>query len=311
MRTLLLPALLFLLAPASLPGQSARAQDYGRGSTQFPVSGPAWMPLPPYSSTYSYRHTRGFWCRVPCPLVILGWEVPDEQKHGKMHVAFYRMKAAPPKYSASRPETPLFFRAGAASGRKVMLKPPLMFKPGDYLGVLGACGPDTRGYLLNSYGRGGFRADIGCGTVTLNRLLMQAPITTNKGVGALSSGGTGSIGRVKLEIVRTVLPALTTTALPRLGATGSLEVKPGLPGALAGVVALGRGRINLPLPQCTLLAGFPYLLLFSLPGGAGKVNLPIPADPVLAGAGPVNFQGFLLAPGNFGGTNGVEWFLGR
>ena len=310
MRHAFLPVLLVLLLPLSLPAQAARAVAYGQGSTQVPVSGPTQMPLPAYSSTYSYAHTRGFWFQVPCPLIILGWEVPDEQTQGRMHVAFYRMTAAPPAYSASRPETPIFFQTGLTSGAKVMLKPPLMYKPGEYLGVLGGCGPDSQGYLYSSYGKGGFKSDLGCGTVTLQRMLMQATINTNKGVGSVSSGGTGSIGRVKLEIVKTVVPGLLPTAPPRLGTTGVLEMTPGLTGVLAGVVALGQGRVNLPLPLCTVLAGYPYLYLFPLPGGAGKVNLPIPSDPVLAGAGPINFQGFLLAPGNFGGTNGVEWFLG-
>jgi len=288
----------------------AKAEDYGEGTTAVPVSGEAPLGMLQFYTTYNYPYTYGFYFQVPCPLTVTAWEVPDESKHGKMNVALYRLQSAP---TSSVSVTPVYFKAGVPSGTPHKLQTPVSFKPGEYLGVLGACGPDSQNYLFNSYGSGGpYQAKIGSHQATLYYMRMSTSIVANQGIGTAYGYTTSTYaGRIQLYVKQFVVPAMTTTQPPVVGANAVLRMEANVKDGIAGGVFMGVGRGNLPTPLGTVLVKAPFFAIFPVPGGTGNLEVPIPNAPALLGAGPLDFQGFVLALSNFGLTNGVEWYTGK
>jgi len=284
------------------------------------------IPNPPFASTWSSSAgTRGFWFQTPVPLAIRGLRVPDEAAKGQQFVAVYRMSAAPPVYSASRPENPVFYMGGVPS--LAIIPCSLLFQPGEFFGVLGACGDSSGATMYNSYSAvGPFQTTLMGQPITLSRLILQASLKATAGVGALSSSA-NPISRVEVYIAGanvaragdygqgktlfgSLAPALTTASLPILGAMGGLDFKPNDAAASAAILTLGVGRLQIPLPFGDLLVAPPFYATFVLPGLGGGLNLPIPNDQALLGAGPLDFQGFGLLPAGLATSNGTEWFLG-
>ena len=307
---------LLLLVPAwSGPAFSqcqAKAVDYGKGSNTVFPNGP--VPLPKYEKTYTSSRTRGFYFQAPTRFLAIGLQVPDEQKVGYQHVALYRFKNEPPAYPKTTPGVPLFYKEKVPSNQIIRLVPPVIFNKGDWVVVIGACSGTSTSRLYNSYGpRGPFSSTLLGKPVTLFRCGMQANLVATKGKYNIWSEKKYNVCRIRLFVAGQpgLPPSLTTTAKPVLGTTAALKLTPANPGAQAGLVVLGVGRANVPLPMGTLLVKPPFFLSFLTPGAGGTIQLPIPKDNALLCAGPLDFQGFLIFSAGVTMTNGTEWFLGR
>ncbi len=291
---------------------TAKAADYGKGSNSLFPNG--HVPLPSYQRTYISSMTRGFYFQAPINLVALGLQVPDEKKVGYQNVALYRFSSAPPAYPKSTPGVPIFYREKVPSSKVIQITPPVIFKKGEWVVVLGACSTTSTSMLYNSYGPNrGFSSNALGKPVTLYRCGMQANLVATKGKFNLWSEKNFNVCRVRLFLAGQAppVPLLTTKAKPVLGTTAQLQLTPKNPGPQAGLVLLGRGRAAIPTPFGTLLVPPPYLLGFVTPPAGGTVNLPIPKDNALLCAGPLNFQGFMVFTQGVTMTNGTEWFLGN
>jgi len=49
------------------------------------------------------------------------------------------MTSAPPAYPSARSEKAVFYKGDVPSGQKILVLPPVSFKKGDWVGVLGCC----------------------------------------------------------------------------------------------------------------------------------------------------------------------------
>ena len=155
------------------------------------------IPLPPFASTYSYAtHTRGMYFVAPVDFIITSVEVPDESKHGLQNVAIANMgQVTSPTGTITATELQ-FYKAGVKSGAPIPCQ--VSFKKGDMVCILGACGDSTT--MHNSYGGGSFASNVLGQPVTLKRLVHQFNLVTSQGLGAISDGTTGSIGRVIVTV---------------------------------------------------------------------------------------------------------------
>jgi hypothetical protein len=213
----------------------------------------AQIPMSKYVRTYSYTHTRGYFFQAPVDFTVTELQVPDELNAGSYVVALYKMSAAPPTYSASRAEKPVFY--GYAKDAHTCLKVPALagsFKKGDWLAVLGGAGNET-GTIGNSYGEaGGHVSNMTniLGTpiaLGVHRCLMQVNIGTNKGAGPISASG-GSIGRVRMVVVAgTRKGASSCDYCPSWNGQPSLEMSathPAIIGKQARLLARSGGAAN-------------------------------------------------------------------
>jgi hypothetical protein len=309
-----------LLSTLSVAQTQATAVDFGAGSTNKPV-GPAYMPIPDFNRTYSSAGgTRGFYFQAPLTFVIIGLRVPDETKAGLQAVSLYVTSTAPAAWSASTAMTAAdqkFFSSGQSSSKILPAK--IVVTKGQWVGVLGACYSATVATLKNSYGKpvGPFQSSILKSPVTIKRLIMQASIVTNKGIGNVSSEDNYDISRVEIHIAGqsgsgSIFPSLTTTGRPGFGLTPKLEVK-GLPGSQGGFVLLGAGRMPVPVPTAfgSLLIKPPFFLTIPVSGGSGSIPVLIPNDKNLNGV-LLDFQTLdvNLSTKTYGMSNGTEWKIG-
>lgn len=288
----------------------------------------AQLPLPPFSSTYSQPQTRGYFFQAPVDFEVTGAQVPDETNKGNQVVAFYRMTAAPPAYTASRSENAVFY-ASATSDKVISINPSLKYKKGEWFGVLGACGP-TSGTLANSYGAGMYNSSILGTPVVLARFIMQANIGTNSGNGAVSAAGTSSIARVRVYVkgggsavnygMGTGLGSIPAGALahsdpspPILGKTAALVLTPGTTSNTNAVLVIGNRRSTVNVGFGTLLA-YPFFYVQGVSGPIAStgttISFPIPNNAKLLGV-QANFQAAVGVTGGFTLTNGMEWVAGN
>lgn len=299
-----------LLAGLATAQPKATAVDYGQGYNAYNPD--TFIPLPAFSTTYSSSYTRGLYFQVPAPMIVIGLQVPDETKNGLQNVAVYRLTAKPPAYSATVASPPIFYQEAIPSSTVIQVNPPLIFQPGEWFGVIGACGNATT--TQTSYAASGpFTSNVLGQPITIYRLLMQANLVATKGNFALSSEDAFNVGRVKIFVAgqRAPAPVLATTALPVLGTTAALSLLPNDSTASAGLVILGARRSQTPTPFGELLVAPPFYFTFLVAGAGGAVNLPVPNNQALLGAGPLDFQGFFVLPQGFATSNGTEWFLGN
>jgi len=154
------------------------------------------MPIPAFSNTYSYAtHTRGFYFQAPtgAPFVIAGLRVPDETSHGTQNVEVIRFAQDPTSTTVTG--TQAFFSSNQPSANIIPCS--VLVNPGEWIGVLGACGDAT--IMHNSYGAGGFASNVLGAPVTLNRLYCQANINATGGNQPVY-GTTGSLARVEVYV---------------------------------------------------------------------------------------------------------------
>jgi hypothetical protein len=286
----------------------------------------AQIPLPAFVRTFtSATSTRGYYFQTPVNITVTGLRVPNESNHPLQNVELFKMTSAPPAFPATATGGQVFYSVGQPSGTVIPCN--VSFAAGEWVGVLGACGDSTT--MRNSYGTANFPSNVLGNPITLIRMLTQTNIVSSGGNQPYSSEAAFEVSRVEMFVAgqssaidygtgagigANPAPTLTTTALPIINQTGTLSWMQNYSPNQGGILALGRGRANTPVFQGTLWVNPAVLFLFyiaPLISGANAVNFPIPNDTGLLGAGPLDFQGFVLQQPNVAMTNGVEWFLGR
>jgi hypothetical protein len=255
------------------------------------VSAQTIMPLPAFSSTYTYTFTRGFYFQAPIAFTIVGLQVPDEAKNGTQNVAVYRRSVAPPYIPGSAGGL-VFFKTGEPSN--IVIPCAISFKKDEFVCILGACGNAST--LYNSYGAGPFQSDVLGNPTTLYRLGMQSNFIVNNGTDPIWGTTSGSIGRVFVHVSSASL-------------VGSGSGAPGtdIAFALRSVADAGRpyqmgssfGDGPIPIDTRNLGLSVDPLLVLSVSGlapgvfqgyagsldaqGEGKAKLAIPNIPTLKG----------------------------
>jgi len=160
------------------------------------ASAQSLIPIPAYTMTYSYTRTRGYFFQTPVDFTIVQLKVPDEQNHGTQHVAVFKPTARPPAYTATAYTPPLFYGTGPSASKLTCNIP---FKKGDWVGILGGCGDTT--VMHNSYGASGpWTSNLLGSNISLERFITQTNIASNKGIQALYSSSTGSVGRIEVYV---------------------------------------------------------------------------------------------------------------
>ena len=294
---------------------NATAIDFGKGSTNKPVSSPIGQPV--NTSIYSSSSgIRGFHFIAPTTFVIIGFEAPNDAtpKEADQTVVCYVMPKQPASnYTATAADVKFYATAKA----NTILKPtkPIIVNKGEWVGVFGACHATTASSLMrNAYATGGYKTTVLGQPITINRLWMNSDPRVNKGLGPINPS-TGSIARVFVYVSgNTTVPLMTTSGLPKLGATPQLDMQAKFAGAQGGVVFLSGSRLPVPVPTLfgNLLITPSILASIFVPTGTGMIPLPIPNSAALTGT-TLDWQGmaFDMSTMTFGMTNGTEWFIGK
>ncbi|MBN2491402.1 MAG: hypothetical protein JXQ29_11195 [Planctomycetes bacterium] len=249
------------------------------------------MPLPAFSSTYTYHFTRGFYFQAPIDFTISGLQVPDEANNGIQNVAVYSRTVAPP-YIPGTAGGLVFFKTNEPSS--IVIPCAIPFKKGEFVCILGACGNVNT--LYNSYGSGAFASSVLGNPTTLYRLGMQSNFLVNQGTDPIWGTPSGSIGRVLVHVSSASLVGSGT------GAPGTA-----LDFVLRSVADAGRpyqmgsslGNGPIPIGTRSLGLSLDDLLVLSVSGrapgvfqgyagtldaqGDGKAKLLIPSIPALKG----------------------------
>lgn len=292
----------------------------------------AQIALPKYASTYSYSgHTRGFYFQAPANFVVTHLQVPDEKNHGKQMAALYRLTAAPPTTIPTANDTPIFFKAQVPSNQLIPVVPPVIYKKGEWVVVLGSCGAASPQASNNSYAASGdFKSSVLGLPITLVRAGMQLNLEAVSGKGPIWGNPGGPVNRVRVFVVGhgkselygtgTGLGSIPAGSLvrsdpfpPSLGKMAEMIILPGTTTNTGGLYTIGIVRSNINLPFGTVLNS-PFLIILPVPGGnipsAGTaINFNLPNTSSLSGQ-RLTFQGAVGVTGGFTLTNGMEWILG-
>lgn len=249
------------------------------------------MPMPPFTSTYTYTFTRGFYFQAPVDFTITGMQVPDESKDGRQNVAIYRHSAAP-AYIPGVAGNLVFYKAGEPSN--IVIPCSVNFKKGEFVCILGACGDIST--LHNSYGSGPFQSNVLGSATTLHRMGMQSNFMINNGAGNIWGTPSGSVGRVHVHVSSaSVTGSGSGTPGTAIDFTLKSAADAGLPYQLGS--SFGNGPI--PIDTRNLELSPDSLLFLSVSGavpsvfqnyaglldaqGMAKAKLDIPNVPVLKG----------------------------
>ncbi|MBL8756263.1 MAG: PKD domain-containing protein [Planctomycetes bacterium] len=289
------------------------------------------IPVPNFGSTFSSTvATRGFWFQAPTRFSIVSANVPNEFVPAEtiQNVGIYRLTAAPPVYSATA--TGGLELAALTQPAGVPIPCAVSFDAGEWVGVLGACGTTT---MRNSYGTptGSYASSVLGVPTTLTRFGTQFNINTTGANHPYWQEPTGAISRVILGVsactsvpygtgtpsgLGPVAPTLRNGTLPFIGTNATMIVN-NQDVAAIGVMAVGTGRANLPVPGIgTILLGTldATFVMPTLPLAIGDnaFTFAIPNNPALNGAGPLNWQNanINLPNGEFALSNALEWYLG-
>jgi hypothetical protein len=293
------------------------------------IIGPATaqIPLPAFNRTFSATTlTRGFWFQTPVQIVVTGLQVPDEANNGQQNVELILLPGVPPAYPGTVTGTQMFYAAGVPSSQ--VISTVQIFNPGDYIGVLGACGNASTMY--NSYGpTGPFTSNVLGNPITLTRFGTQTNIAATGGNGPCWQEAAYEVSRVKIFVAGQAsaigygqgcggpagAPRLDTNAGPAINTTAQLALTQNDSANLGAILGAGFGQISVPLFGCTLLVSPVATLAFNpapVPVGQTSISFPIPNNTGLLGV-VIDFQAGVLVPTLPNGvtmTNGVEWTIG-
>ena len=284
---------------------------------------PAQIPMSKFVRTFSSTLTRGFYFQAPGALILTHAQVPDETNKGKQIIAVYKLSSPPPAFSATLAVTPAAYIDNFDSSKRWQLPTPIIYAKGDWVAVLGCCGPNS-GTISNSYGTAAVASQVGGVAITLNRCGIQANIAVAKGVGAMWSENAGPIGRVSLTFAGS--PASEVHCVPSNGTAslGICDTNPAIAGKSFGltiksggatntgvILAIGISRANILIPGFGTICANPIpLLVAGLPGAtAAGTNymFPLPA----ATSGTVNLQAGLVGGPTLALTQGLEVTIGN
>jgi len=161
----------------------------------------AQIPIPAFSNTYTFQHTRGFWFQAPTTFVITDVRVPNEATQPFQAVEIIDLGAAPPPaYPGTVTGTQLFYNNSTATSSLIPVN--ITIQSGAYIGVLGCCTPtqgSNTGY--NSYGTpaGAFASNILGNPTTLTRFGTQFGIGAGGNMPCWQEPA-GTISRVEVYV---------------------------------------------------------------------------------------------------------------
>ena len=249
------------------------------------------MPLPAFSSTYTYTYTRGFYFQAPIDFTITGLQVPDEANNGMQNVAVYRHTVAP-AYIPGVTGNLVFWKGAEPSNNVISCA--ISFKTGEFVCILGACGNAST--LYNSYGTGPFLSSVLGSPTSLYRMGMQANFVTTNGAGTIWGTTSGSIGRIHVHVASA---SLTGSGAGSPGTTVNFALSAAADAGLRYQIGSSFGNGPIPLDTRTIGLTPDDLLVLSTSGllpsmfvnyagtldaaGAGKAALAIPNLPLLKG----------------------------
>ncbi len=294
---------------------TALAVNYGAGSTSTPIPTP--IVLPTYKRTFSSTlSVRGFHFIAPTTLVITGFKAPNtySTKQTNQTVTCYVLAKAPSSGYSPKAADIRFHGTGKANAVLKATKAIVVLK-GQWVAILGSThGSAANSLFRNSFGAGRFKTTVLGKPITLNGLWTNSSTRTTKGFSKLYQTS-GDLGRVFVHVAgNTMVPAMTTIGLPKLGSTPRLSIQGKIPGAQGGVLLLSGGRLPAPVKTAfgNLLNKLPFYLTVLIPSGTGQIPVPIPAQSSLTGI-VLNYQTLIfdLKTSTYGMTNGTEWFLGK
>ena len=109
---------------------------------------PAQIDAGPFARTFSSTLTRGYYFQVPAKIaamIVTHAVVPDEKRTAgnKQIVAIYRLKAAPPAWSATVAVTPVFYKDGVDPNTPIPVvdqsnnNAPLIYRSGEWFVMVG------------------------------------------------------------------------------------------------------------------------------------------------------------------------------
>ncbi|MCB9884915.1 MAG: PKD domain-containing protein [Planctomycetes bacterium] len=296
--------------PYPNPGQynvTLTVTDAISNSTTSQELGVNVIPMPPYTSTYTYAtNVRGYWFQSPTKFSITSLKVPDETMHGTQNVAVYRGTTISTAGVPNGTQELEFLSLLQPSATPIPCA--ISFDAGDYVCVLGACGDAS--IMHNSYANGGPSTVLGQ-PITLARLYSQvnlnAPSPETFTMIGSSVAAPSSIARVFTGVTSCAgvpygdgtpsgagpaAPKMRCTALPFIGQTAVLSVEQGDANVL-GFLVTGLGRASVTSPYGTILVGNILATQILTPGIVGPGTYThswnVPNNPALVGV-DVNHQ---------------------
>ncbi len=157
------------------------------------------MSLPPHSTNFG-GNVRGYWFTAPSCFTITGLRVPEDASSEGQNIEIIRFNSGePPLYSGTTNDFVSLGRWIGVAGSSTIATS-ISVITGDVIGILGNRGD------INSYGNAPFATTIDGNAVTLTRMGMQLPLSTNVAQDIWQEEG-GSISRVELYYEPAVCPS--------------------------------------------------------------------------------------------------------
>lgn len=166
-----------------------------------------YIPMAKFARTYndSRGYPRGFIGQAPVDFFITGIKVFNEAKNAQQTVSVMELPTKPPAYPSSHAVVAAelkFFKKNTPANTLIPVKPPVKITKGKWFGVLGVT-HGTAQTVSSSYSvTGGFTTSVLGQKMAIERLLMQAIVRTNNGLGGVATEGTGTgpMGRVEVHV---------------------------------------------------------------------------------------------------------------
>ncbi|MDP6928289.1 MAG: hypothetical protein QF412_01180 [Planctomycetota bacterium] len=238
------------------------------------------------------------------------------------------MTAIPPVYTASRPETAIFYKGDVKSGTKIAVMPPAVYKKGEWFGVLGSCAVNAASTVqANSYGVADYPSRLAGTPVTLSRFISQQIIGQFKGNVACSSVTAGTISRVICWIAHQggtetfgagsggTPPSLARSDPnpPSIGFKAGLLAKAGTATNKGGAWVFGLKRTAQKIPGLGTINVLPIVATVPvavIPATGTTLSINIPKNNQFIGA-KIPMQLAVLEGYGLGLSNGAEWQIGK
>jgi len=294
----------------------------------------AQIPVPGYDHSRTHA-ARGYYFQCPTDVFVTHLQVPDEMLKGSYEVALYKMKTEPPVYSNNtRLESPVFYRGGVTSNTRAALLPPVHFKKGEWLGVLGGCGAKTLALKHVSCSKVSQPPSRVSGIPVVLKAFISQDVQFSKLNGAVPCGGqpTGWVHRIR---VFTAAQAYTTTYgvascntwacdtpslrvsdpyPPSIGFKAAVTARSGTMTSKGGVWMIGLQRAAMKLPGIGTINISPIVASIPVPALSQWVgttlSLNIPKNNLFIGV-KIPMQVAVLEGGGLGLSNGAEWYIDK